>query len=105
MADLTLTQAHHASPERLRAAVEAVAVDADLYGLFARWKGADRLEVTGKGIAALVTLGEAELRAEVTLPFLFRLVKGVIATEVADKLRATVARAEAPEAPPAPPPP
>jgi putative polyhydroxyalkanoate system protein len=95
MAHIALTLPHRATPERLHAAVQALAVDADLYGLFSRWKGEDRLVVEGKGLEAVVLLEPEALRAEVTLPWLFRLVRGVIASEVEQKLRQAIAAAEA----------
>lgn len=98
MADIAITLPHKAAPERLHAALQAVAVDADLYGLFHEWKTPERLLVLGKGVAARVELGAEAVRATVALPWLFRLVKGVIAAEVEQKLRAAIAEAEAPPA-------
>ena len=72
-----------------------MAEDADLYGLFSQWKGPDRLVVSGKGVTAVVELGAETLSVSVTLPWLFRLVKGVIQAEVEGKMQAAVAQAEA----------
>ncbi len=98
MAHIDLTRAHSATPERLREAVQRIAVDADLYGLFAQWKTPDLLLLQGKGVAARVVLEAEILTVSVTLPWLFRLVKGVIAEEVASKMQTAVAEAE--QAPP-----
>jgi Putative polyhydroxyalkanoic acid system protein (PHA_gran_rgn) len=95
MAHIALTRPHTASPETLREAVQRLAVDADLYGLFSVWKAPDRLLLTGKGVEAWVELMPAELAVRVTLPWLFRLVRSVIEAEVADRMRAIVAEAEA----------
>jgi putative polyhydroxyalkanoate system protein len=97
MPHIALSHPHGAAPERLRAAVQRLAADADLYGLFSQWKAPDRLLLVGKGVTAWVRLEPAALRVEVTLPWLFRLVRGVIATEVEDRMRAVVAEAEAGE--------
>jgi putative polyhydroxyalkanoate system protein len=95
MADIQLSRTHAASPERLREAVGRLAEDADLYGLFSEWKGEDRLVLSGKGVTAVVELGAETLAVAVTLPWLFRLVKGVIEGEVESRMQAVVAQAEA----------
>jgi putative polyhydroxyalkanoate system protein len=95
MADIALSRTHAATLERLREAVGRVAEDADLYGLFSEWKGEDRLVLTGKGVRAVVDLSPETLAVTVTLPWLFRLVKGVIEGEVESKMQAVVAQAEA----------
>ncbi len=95
MADIQLSRTHAASPERLREACARLAEDADLYGLFSAWKGEDRLVLSGKGVTAVVDLGPETLAVTVTLPWLFRLVKGVIQGEVESKMQAVVAQAEA----------
>ncbi len=95
MADIQLTRTHAASPERLREAVGRLAEDADLYGLFSEWKGPDRLILSGKGVTAVVELSPGHLGVTVTLPWLFRLVRGVIEGEVESRMQAVVAQAEA----------
>jgi putative polyhydroxyalkanoate system protein len=95
MADIALSRTHAAAPERLRDAVARLAEDADLYGLFSEWKGEDRLVLSGKGVTAVVDLSPETLAVTVTLPWLFRLVKGVIAGEVESRMQAVVAQAEA----------
>lgn len=96
MAHIELSRTHAAPLDRLRAAVQRLAEDADAYGLFTEWKTPDRLMVTGKGITARVDLSEEDLRVSVHLPWLFRLVQGVIAAEVEAKMQAVVAQAESP---------
>ncbi len=95
MADIELSRTHAATPEKLREAVARLAEDADLYGLFSEWKGEDRLVLSGKGVTAVVQCGAETLAVSVTLPWLFRLVKGVIQAEVEGKMQAVVAQAEA----------
>ena len=95
MAHIDLTRPHTATPEKLREAVDRVVVNADLYGLFSEWKTPSRLLLVGKGVTAWVELGAEALTVKVTLPWLFRLMRGTIASEVADKMRAAVTEAEA----------
>ncbi len=95
MADIALSFPHTAPPDRLRDAIAAVALDADLYGLFSEWKTPERLLLTGKGVEAWVTLAPEAVQVTVALPWLFRLAKGLIAGEVADKIRTAIAQAEA----------
>ncbi len=94
MADIELSRTHAATPEKLRDAVARLTEDADLYGLFSEWKGPDRLVLTGKGVTAVVDCGPGTVAVTVTLPWLFRLAKGVIRGEVESKLQAVVAQAE-----------
>ena len=95
MAHIEMSRPHAATPENLRDAVRQVMLDADLYGLFTEWKTPDRLLVVGKGVTAWVELQPTTLEVKVTLPWLFRLAKGMIGAEVADKMQAVLAKAEA----------
>ena len=100
MVDILLTRHHHAPVDRLREAVQQLAQDSDLYGLFHEWKGPQRLLLLGKGITAVITFDAESIHAEITLPWLFRMVRGVIAGEVEDRLRQVVTAAEAADAAP-----
>jgi putative polyhydroxyalkanoate system protein len=87
MADISITQPHHLSPDAARAAAQKVAdkLSAD-YGLTCKWIG-EVLHFERAGVDGTLTLGAREALLQIKLGFMMSALAPTIEQKVADNLR------------------
>jgi putative polyhydroxyalkanoate system protein len=92
MATIDLRRAHTLSKDEAKSRAETLAKNMqEKFGIVWRWAG-DSITFetpsgTAKGTKGEVSVSDSEVRVQIDLPFMLKVIKGTVESRVADKLK------------------